>query len=283
MFDAFNDYTFKLILFATTIFGITSAIIGSFAFVRKQSLLGDVISHATLPGLSLAFYLAQQKHPLAVLCGGALSSLCAIWLLQLISKHTRLKKDAALGIILSVFFGLGLVCLTWLTQHTHMQQGVIIKLIFGNAATLLYQDVYLIGGASICILTVLALCWKECTSISFDPTYAQTTGCPVTFFEGLLTLLTIICILVGLQVVGVVLMSTTLVAPAAAARQWTSTFNRLVALAAFFGLVACISGTIISMQYAHMPTGPVIAIIASVIVLISLSYKKLQSKRIGLP
>ena len=160
--SCFTDYTLRTILLGTTLFGAISAVIGSFAFVRKQSLLGDVISHATLPGIALAFLISQCKQPVILLLGGGMSALLGTFLMHLIVEKTTLKKDAALGIILSVFFGFGLVLLTWLQKYPTTQQGMLIKYIFGNAATLMHEDLYLIGIVSSSIALCLCLFWKEC-------------------------------------------------------------------------------------------------------------------------
>ncbi|MEX0849151.1 MAG: metal ABC transporter permease [Candidatus Dependentiae bacterium] len=284
--DICMDYTLRTIIIGTALFGITSAIIGSFAFMQKQSLLGDVISHATLPGIVLAFFFTQSKQPIVLLMGGALSAILGTSLMYVIIQKTTLKKDAALGIILSVFFGFGLVLLTWVQQFPNAQHGMLIKYIFGNASTLMQHDLHVIGFVCLLICTTIALLWKECKLVVFDAAYAQCIGYPVLTIQCILIFLTIICIIVGLQLVGVILMSSFLIAPSAAARQWTTKFGSMVLLAMFFGFFSSVSGALISAQYEQLPTGPVIVVVASIIVFISLMcapkrgvYKKIKRQR----
>lgn len=268
--DICNDYTLRTVMIATALFGITGALIGSFTFMQRQSLLGDVISHATLPGIILALMLTHSKNPIILLCGGMLSAALGVACMNLIVKQTSLKKDAALGIVLSVFFGIGLILLTRLQQVPEAQHGLIIKYIFGNASTVIHTDLYMIGTVSLITCILLLAFWKEYTLLVFDAPHAAQLGYPVQAMQHLLTLLTILCITTGLQLVGVVLMSSFLIAPAAAARQWTTNFRSMILLASCFGCFSAVTGTALSAQYTHLPTGPLIVVIASLIVGISL-------------
>lgn len=270
LLEMLNDYTFRTVMIATALFGITGALIGSFTFMQRQSLLGDVISHATLPGIICALILTGSRHPLILLCGGMLSGMLGVACMHMIVQKSSLKKDAALGIILSVFFGVGLVLLTYLQQVPEAQHGLIIKYIFGNASTVMHADIYLIAAISIIISTILYIFWKEYTALLFDASHAAQLGYPVQALQHLLTVLTVLCIITGLQLVGVVLMSSFLIAPAAAARQWTTSFRSMVLLASGFGCFSAVAGTALSAQYTHLPTGPIIVVIASIIVGISL-------------
>lgn len=265
-----THYTLGIVLMGTTILGITAGALGAFTFLRKQSLLGDAISHAALPGIALSFLFTHSTNPLILLTGGAIAGSIGIVLMMLVVHKTPLKTDTILGIILSVFFGLGLVLLTMIQKLPLGQQSILNKFLFGNASTLLPEDIYLITCASIIILSCLILFWKEFKLLTFDADFAQACGYPVHYLNIFLTALTLIAILIGLQTVGVILMSTMLIAPAAAARQWTKSLGGMVILAGFFGAITNITGTLISNAYSHLPTGPTIVIIASLLVLFSL-------------
>lgn len=267
-----NDYTLRTVLMGVAVLGVTAGALGVFALLRGQSLIGDAISHASLPGIAVAFLLTGSKNPAVLLCGGAFAGGIGSFCIMGITRYTRLKKDAALGIILSVFFGTGLVLLTYIQKYASSNQSILNKFLFGNASTLLAHDVVLMLGVSTGALLILTLFWKECTLTTFDPEYARALGYPVFALDGLLTLLTVLSISIGLQCVGVVLMSSLLVAPAAAARQWTTRIASMVLLAAFFGASAGIVGALISSCYAHLPTGPMIVVVASGIVLFSLLF-----------
>lgn len=264
-----THYPLILACISTILLGITSGILGVFALLRKQSLLGDTISHAALPGIALTFLLTHSRNPLILLLGGSLSGCIGTLLMLCITRYTQLKKDTVLGIILSVFFGCGLVLMTIIQTYAIPHQAILNKFLFGNVSTLVYQDVISMSIISALILISLALLWKEFTLLTFDYGYAYSCGYRTAILETIFTLLLVLSIAIGLQTVGVVLMSAMLIAPAAAAFQWTRSLHTMVILAALYGASAGVFGSIISSYYTHMPTGPVIVVILSIFVLIS--------------
>ena len=265
-----SHYTLSIVLAGTTMLGMTAGMLGAFTFLRKQSLLGDAISHAALPGIALMFLFTHSNNPIVLLSGGALAGCVGIALMMLVVHKTPLKTDTILGIVLSVFFGLGLVLLTMIQKLPLAQQSILNKFLFGNASTLLPEDLYVIGCSSMIILSCLVLFWKEFKILTFDPDFAQACGYSIQRLNIFLTALMLVAILIGLQTVGVILMSTMLIAPAAAARQWTKSLGGMVLLAGFFGALTNGAGTLISNAYHHLPTGPTIVIVASMVVLFSL-------------
>jgi manganese/zinc/iron transport system permease protein len=266
----FSDYTLQTVLVGSIILGVTSGILGSFALLRQQSLLGDAIAHATLPGVGLAFLLTQEKSPLVLLIGAGLAGWLGTILVKVITENTRIKRDAALGITLSVFFGLGLVILTIAQKLPNATKAGLDKFLFGNAATLLRSDVTTMIWLSAMIFGVLALCWKEFKLIVFDQDFAKSLGLRVQAFDITLTTLIVMTIVIGLQTVGVVLMSAMIVAPAAAARQWTDRLGAMVVIAAFFGAVCGAAGSVTSSLVLNLPTGPTIVVYLSAVVIVSL-------------
>ena len=262
--------TFYKILLGTTLVGITTGIVGCFTLLNKQSLLGDTIAHATLPGLTGMFLIMLQKQYALLLCGAATTGLLGAVLVQHITHTTKLKKDAALGIVLSTFFGIGIIFLTMIQKLPTAHQAGIDKFLFGQAATLLNSDIILLSIISCAVIGAIIFAWKELKIISFDPAYAQTIGLPVQKINRLLLMLIVLTVIVGLQTIGLILMSSFLIAPAAAARQWTCKLHVMIFLSIFFSLIATTTGTIISCNYAHIPTGPTIVIIATMITLISI-------------
>lgn len=264
-----QDYTIRTISMGTAIMGIVCGILGSFAVLRKQSLLGDAISHASLPGIAIAFLLTGSKEPVVLFMGALISGLIGtLWIMGITSK-TRLKSDSALGIILSVFFGFGMLLLTLIQKMPDANQAGLDKFLFGQAATLIVKDVYLLSIAGGLSLVIVIIFYKEFKMLAFDPHYTKTTGFNVVFLDILLTSLIVISIVIGLQTVGVVLMSAMLLAPAAAARQWTNRLSSMIILAAVFGAFSGITGTAVSASLSNLSTGPVIVLIASAIVLVS--------------
>ena len=270
--DLLFDYTLRTVALGAAILGIVSGTLGSFAVLRKQSLLGDAISHAALPGIVLSFLITRSREP-AILMLGALSAgwLATLFMLN-ITRTTRIKDDSALGLVLSVFFGLGLMLLTFTQKLPDATQAGLDKFLFGQAATLLQRDVITMAVIGVIALGLLVLFWKEFKLITFDPEFAASLGFPVRVLDVLLTTLLVIAIVIGLQTVGVVLMSAMVVAPAAAARQWTDKLNLMVVLGGLFGALAGVGGTLISSSAEKLPTGPLIVLCISVVVVFSMLF-----------
>lgn len=264
------DYTLLLVLQGAALLGIVAGILGSFALLRQQSLLGDAVSHAALPGIVLMFLCTHSKNPWILLGGGALAGVVGVISMNYVLARTTLKKDAVLGIILSVFFGLGLVLMTVAQKIPTSNQAVLNKFLFGNVAILLPEDMRMIAIIALVILFVIMMCWKEGSMYIFDPLFTQSLGFKPMIIEIILTVLLVLTIVIGLQTVGVILMSTMLIAPAAAARQWTKKLTHMILLAGFFGCCATISGVYASAIIDHVPTGPAIVVAASCIVFFSL-------------
>ncbi len=270
--DLFFDYTLRTVALGSAVLGIVSGALGAYAVLRKQSLLGDAISHAALPGIALAFLLTGSKMPLVLIVGAALAGWAATLFIMSIVSATRIKYDSALGMVLSVFFGAGLVLLTVIQKRPDATQAGLDKFLFGQAAALLGRDVLtmaILGGIS---LLLVALFWKEFKLLSFDPEFAATLGFPVRILDILLTTLIVIAIVIGLQTVGVVLMSAMIVAPAAAARQWTDRLGVMIGLSSLFGAVAGVTGAVLSASVPRLPTGPTIVVSISAVVIVSILF-----------
>ncbi len=272
LIEFFSNYTVRVVMCGAMILGITAGTLGSFALLRKQSLLGDAISHASLPGVCLAFLLTQSKSPLVLLLGAGISGWIGTLVISLVTENSRIKKDTALGIVLSVFFGFGLVLLTIVQKLPTATKAGLDKFLFGNAATLLREDVWTMGILSGIIFILLLAYWKEFKLIVFDKDYAKSMGLNVVFLDLLLNTLIVIAIVIGLQTVGVILMSAMLVAPAAAARQWTDRLGIMVVLSSLFGAISGVAGSITSSLMLKLPTGPTIVVYLSMFVIISLLF-----------
>ncbi|CAL2083247.1 metal ABC transporter permease [Tenacibaculum sp. 190524A02b] len=265
----FSDYTLRTITIGTAILGAICGMLGSFAVLRKQSLLGDAISHASLPGIAIAFLITGTKNTNILLLGALISGLIGAFWIRGIIKNTHLKTDTALGLILSVFFGFGMLLLTFIQKMPNANQSGLDKFLFGQAATLLISDIWLMAIATGIALLILFLFWKELKLLLFDADYAKTLGINTQFLEALITSFIVLAIVLGLQTVGVVLMSAMLLAPAAAARQWTNKLSIMVILAGIFGAFAGVIGTGISASQTNLSTGPIIVLIAALIVVVS--------------
>lgn len=265
----FSDYTLRTITLGTAILGAVTGMLGSFAVLRKQSLLGDAISHAALPGIAIAFLITGAKDSNTLLLGALVSGLIGTFWIRGIITKTHLKSDTALGLILSLFFGFGMLLLTFIQKQPNANQAGLDKYLFGQAATLVESDVWLMAIVTGLCLFVLLLFWKEFKLLLFDADYTKTLGFNTKFIDILITFFIVLAIVLGLQTVGVVLMSAMLLAPAAAARQWTNSLATMVFLAAIFGAFSGVFGTAISASQNNLSTGPVIVLVAAVFVLIS--------------
>lgn len=266
-----TDYTLRTVALGSAILGLVSGALGTYAVLRGQSLIGDAISHAALPGIALAFLLTGSRLTLVLLLGALAAGWLATLAIMAVTQTSRITFDSALGLALSVFFGVGLMLLTYIQQTAGAQQAGLDTFLFGQAATLVTDDVWTMTGLGAVALLGMALCWKEFKLLSFDPAFARSLGLPVRMLDTLLMTLLVLAIVIGLQTVGVVLMSAMLVAPAAAARQWTDRLGVMVALSMAFGVAAGVSGALISSLVANLPTGPTIVLCVSAIVAVSLT------------
>lgn len=264
------DFTYFIVVGGTSILGLVSGALGSFAVLRKQSLLGDAIAHAALPGITLAFLLTLDKSPVILLLGAIISGWVATFLMSLVSEYTSLKKDAILGIILSVFFGFGVVLLTFIQRLPSSSKSGLDKYLFGNASSLLKEDIVVMSLLGLFVLILTLVFWKEFKLISFDRDYASSLGFSAKKLDILLTNIIVMAIVIGLQTVGVVLMSAMVIAPAVAARQWTDKLGVMVVVSAIFGAFSGVLGASLSSSITKLPTGPTIVVVISTIVVVSL-------------
>ena len=269
--DLFLDYTLRTVALGSAALGIVSGTLGAFAVLRRQALLGDAMSHAALPGVALAFLITGSRAPLVLMIGAALTGWLAAVAIASIVRASRIKTDTAMALMLSVFFGAGLVALTFIQRQPAAGKAGLDRFLFGQAAAMLESDVITMSAVgAVGLLGVLAF-WKEFKLLSFDPDFAATLGMPIRRLDVLLTSLLVVANVVGLKTVGVVLMSAMVVAPGAAARQWTDRLGVMVTLSALFGAAAGVLGALLSTS-AETSTGPTIVLVATGLVALSLLF-----------
>lgn len=270
--SVFSDHTFITVGLGATIFGAIAGILGTFAVLRKQSLIGDAVSHATLPGICIMFLITGSKNTSLFLLGAFISGIIASSIIMYMTNISKVKYDSSLGMILSVFFGLGLVLLTYIQKTPNSNQAGLDKFLFGQASTLLKLDVKVMGVALIISIVIVLLFWKQFKLICFNSEFANSLGMPVRKLDFLLTCLIVLAIVMGLQTVGVILMSAMLIAPAVSARQWTDKLWSMMIISSLFGAFSGLVGTIVSFFIPKMPTGPIIVVVMSVITFVSLLF-----------
>jgi len=268
----FDNSTLRLVALGAGLLGVVSGALGSFAVLRKQSLVGDAVSHAALPGVAIAYILTGSRAPFILVLGGAFAGWVGTLVVVSIVRGSRVPFDSALGGVLSVFFGMGVVLLTWLQHRRGSGRAGLDQYLFGQAATMSAADVRAIAILGLIAVALVAVFWKEFKLLSFDPAFAASLGWPVRMLDVLLTTLLVVSTVIGLQAVGVVLMSALIVAPAVAARQWTDRLGLMIMLAGMIGGVSGIGGAILSDQFASLPTGPTIVLCATIFVIVSILF-----------
>lgn len=264
------DYTFIIVATGCIALGVLTGITGSFAVLRKQSLLGDSIAHASLAGITLAYLLTGSNQTEILLLGALFIGLLATYIINVISKYSRINFESAMALIMSTFFGLGFIFLSQIQKNPDSQAAGLERFLFGQAATISRQDVQMVLIVLVLVIILMAGVWKEIKLYSFDPIYAHSIGLNTKFLDLVLSGFVVCGIIMGIQMVGVVLMSALIIAPPVAARQWTKSLGGMVFLSALIGAVSGLSGTLLSTYIEQFPAGPAIVVVASVIVFLSL-------------
>lgn len=268
-FFSFQNPNVRYVVFGSVLLSLSAAMVGCFTFLKKKALLGDVISHSVLPGICLSFMITGTKNPVALIIGAFISGWLSIIVLDYIVKNSKIKEDTATGLSLSVFFGVGILMLTYIQHSGNADQTGLDSFLFGKAAALVGQDLIAFAVIGTLVLIVVFLFYKEFKLISFDPAYAQSLGVPVKRMELLLTSITVLAVVTGIQAVGVVLMAAMMITPAAAARFWTDRLSRMLLISSVFAVLSGIAGAYISYAAPAMPTGPWMVMILSFIAIIS--------------
>lgn len=268
-FFTLSDPNILSVVVGSVLITSSAAVVGCFSFLKKKALVGDAVAHAVLPGICLAFLISGDKNPLVIIIGAFISGWVSLICIDLISGKSKLKEDSAIAIVLSVFFGVGILLLTAIQHTGNASQSGLQSFLFGKAAALVGKDLVMFGIVALVLILTVILFFKELRIIAFDEAYARSLGLPVAGLNLLLTSLTVMAVVTGIQAVGVVLMAAILITPAAAARFWTDKLVVMTLVAAVIGAIAGYSGAFISYTASNMPTGPWIVIVVSVIALLS--------------
>jgi len=268
-FLSFRDPSVLSVTIGAILLTASSAVVGTFTFLKKKALVGDAVAHSVLPGICLAFLLSGTKNPLYLIGGAFATGWLSLFLVDKISLKSKLKEDTAIALILSVFFGLGILLLTYIQHSGNAAQTGLDSFLFGKAAALVGQDLLVFGVVAVVLILTVALFFKELKLIAFDPAFARSLGLPVQGMDLLLTTLTVLAVVTGIQAVGVVLMAAMLITPAAAARFWTDKALHMTLLAALFGALSGLAGAFVSYAAPDMPTGPWIVMVISLLAMFS--------------
>lgn len=270
-------YNSAVVVLGATALGVAAGVVGTFTFLRKRALISDALSHATLPGIALAYLagvllgLETRNLPL-LLAGAALTGIVGVFLVQLLTRHTRLTEDAAIGAVLSVLFGLGVVLMSYVQALDTGGQAGIKTFILGQAAAMTRQEA--VALAVLALLAVLAtiLLFKEFQLVCFDADFAQGLGRPVFRIDLLMAGLTVFVTVIGLQTVGLILIIALLIVPPVAARFWSNRLPRILVLSGAIGGASAWLGASLSAILPDLPTGGVIVLVAGLFFLVSLLF-----------
>ena len=268
-------YNTRTVLLGTLPLGVACGVIGCFLILRRRALVADALGHATLPGVCLGYFIAiwlglNERSLLILLPAAGAMGLLGVATLHLLSRVPRVRDDAAIGVVLSVYFAMGIVLLSVIQSQPTGSPAGLSRFIFGQAAGMDTTDALLIGVLAFVSLILAAIFLKEMRLLCFDPAYARSIGWRTSLLDGALLVMTTVVTLAGLHAVGAVLIVALLVIPPAAARFWTDRLGVMLTIAASLGGVSAVGGTLISGAMHDWPTGPAIVIVAGVGFIISM-------------
>ncbi len=251
-----TDPIAQKVIMGIAIIGAVSGVVGTFSFLRKKTLIADAISHSVLPGICLGFMFAGTKDPIVLLTGALVIGWISVWLIDYLSSTTKLSADTAIALVSTLFFAIGSVLLSVISKSQNAEQTGLKNFLFGKAATMTTFDIQVFTVVSIAIFVLVILFFKAFQLVCFNHEFAKSIGVKVKRMEFLLSTLTVMTVAIGIQAVGVVLMSALLIAPAASARYWTNRLPIMIFLAALFGTFSSVIGVMLSTMKNNMPTGP---------------------------
>ena len=252
----FEDAVAQKVILGVAVIGFIAGVIGVFSFLRKKTLVADAISHAVLPGVCVGFIFAGTKDPLVLMTAAVIVGWLSVWMIDTIVRTTKLTEDSAIAIVSIFFFAIGSVLLSYISKSQNAEQTGLKNFLFGNAVTMTELDVNVFLVVALVLLAIVILFFKQFKLFCFVEAFSKVIGIPVKSIEFLLSTLTVLTVAIGIQAVGVVLMSALLIAPAAAARYWTNKLYLMVVLSGVFGMFSGVFGVVISTLKDGMPTGP---------------------------
>ena len=271
----FKDYSFLVVAIGTVLLGVASGIVGSVSVLKGQSLIGDAVGHASFPGIILFFMLFLTRNPLVLMAGAVVSGLLAYFVIQSLDRHSSTSRDAVLAIVLSSFFGLGMVLKSYIqgnAKFSGASQSGLQNYIFGQAAYMMKSDIYAIFIVSVASIATIVLFFKEIQLYVFDEQYGETMGFRRTRISFVILLMIIALIAVGLKAVGAILISSMLIAPSVAGLQWSHRYRTVLLISGFFGGLSSFIGTYISATGRGFSTGPSIVLVMSLMALLSILF-----------
>ncbi|MDB2579211.1 MAG: metal ABC transporter permease [Tateyamaria sp.] len=261
-------YNAALVAIGAALLGFSAGSSGTFLFLRKRALVCDAVAHATLPGVGIAFIVmvslgGDGRSLIGLLLGSAITAWVGLFLIEWIARHTRLAEDAAIGAVLGVFFGVGIVLLTIIQSMSSGRQAGLEGFLLGSTAGMLFQDAFVIAiGGSLAVLATW-LMRRPMTLVAFDSEYAAAIGYDVRRVDLLMMGIVMGVTVIGLKLVGLILIVAMLIIPAVTARFWTERSGNVIWIAGAIGGASGYLGAVISASAPALPTGPIIVLVAA--------------------
>ncbi len=267
--DLLFSPTLLTVLAGCLLIAIQTAAIGTFTVLRKQSLTGDAIAHAVLPGLCIAFFIAEEKSNLMFMIGAGVTGWIGLYSIQWLISNTKLKQDASTGIVLSVFFGIGILLMTFIQQSGNGQQSGLDGFLLGKASAMLPKDLIPLSITAFCTIIGIHLLKKEFLLLLFDKEFAMMNGISVKGLSLIINAMLIASIITGIIATGAILIGSVLIIPYAIGRFWKNAFDSIYRIAILTAIVATIIGILITIIVPSIPTGAMIVLVLSILFIVS--------------
>lgn len=268
-FLTLKDPSVQVALIGVSLLGLCCGLLGSFMVVRQRALFGDTLSHAVLPGVVIGFLWNMEKDPLTLFIGAIISGFIGLYVITVLKKTTILKEDSLMGLTLTGFYALGICLLTMVQNMNTGNQSGLDKYLFGQASSLSWGDIKLIGIVTALSIGVIWIFYKELLVSSFDAEFAHSTGLSKYFLNDILMLLVASSIVISIKAVGIVLVSAMLIIPAATAVLLTNSLNKVIFIAMGIGLISAVLGAFLSFIAHNLPTGPFMVISGAIIFILA--------------
>lgn len=270
-------YNAALVAIGAALLGFAAGTAGTFLFLRKRALVSDAVAHATLPGVGLAFLVmvalgGEGRNLGGLLVGSALSAWAGLLLVEWIARRTRLAEDAAIGAVLSVFFGFGVVLLTVIQTLDRGRQAGLEDFLLGSTAGMLFQDAIIIATGGALVVAAIWVLRRPMTLVAFDAGYATALGVDTRRVDLAMMGLVMAVTVIGLKLVGLILVVALLIIPAVTARFWTNRVEVVLWTAGILGGASGYVGAALSASAPDLPTGPIIVLIAAGLFALSLLF-----------
>lgn len=268
-------YNATLVTLGAMLLGIAAGVTGTFLFLRKRALVSDAISHATLPGVGLGFIVmvalgGDGRALLGLMLGSALSAWIGLLCIGALTRRTRLSEDAAIGAVLSVFFGFGIVLLTYIQNMNAGRAAGLESFLLGSTAGMLFADAVIIALGGLLVLFAVITLRRPLSVVAFDPEFAASSGLNVARLDLVMMALVMAITVVGLKIVGLILVVALLIIPPVTARFWSEQVSGVLWVSGLIGGFAGYTGAAISAIAPSLPTGPVIVLVLFAIFALSL-------------